>query len=89
MLKHTVQPIFSELLEGKQAKKKKSKEKPILSKLETSKILFSKISLELQSSITEMLDYDGPYLLHVRVEKEENIFPMVPSGSSVSDIRLE
>lgn len=44
---------------------------------------------DLQASIKEMLDYDGPYLLHVRVEKEENIFPMVPSGSSVSDIRLE
>ena len=44
---------------------------------------------ELQASIAEMLAYEGPYLLHVKVEKEENIFPMIPSGSSISDIRLE
>ena len=36
-----------------------------------------------------MLKYDGPYLLEVVIEKEENVFPMVPSGSSVADIRLE
>ena len=44
---------------------------------------------ELDAAIQEMLDFDGPYLLHVKVEKEENIFPMIPSGSSVSEIRLE
>ena len=43
----------------------------------------------LNSSIQEMLLHDGPYLLEVCVEKEENVFPMIPSGSSVSDIRLE
>ncbi len=46
-------------------------------------------STELGSAIQEMLDYDGPYLLHVRVEKEGNIFPMIPTGCSVSEIRLE
>lgn len=44
---------------------------------------------ELDDAIQEMLDHEGPYLLHVRVEKEENIFPMIPSGCSVSEIRLE
>ena len=44
---------------------------------------------ELKKSIKEMLKHKGPYLLHVLVEKEENVFPMVPSGASVSDIRLE
>ena len=44
---------------------------------------------ELNDAIAEMLAHDGPYLLHVRVEKEENIFPMISSGSGVSDIRLE
>jgi len=44
---------------------------------------------DLESAVAEMLNYEGPYLLHVKVEKEENIFPMVPSGASVSDIRLE
>jgi acetolactate synthase-1/2/3 large subunit len=44
---------------------------------------------ELEKGIQTMLDHDGPYLLEVVVEKEDNVFPMVPSGSSVSDIMLE
>lgn len=44
---------------------------------------------ELPSALQEMLDYDGPYLLHIMVEKEENIFPMVPSGAGVAEIILE
>jgi acetolactate synthase-1/2/3 large subunit len=36
-----------------------------------------------------MLNHKGPYLLEVKVEKEDNVFPMVTAGSSVSDIRLE
>jgi acetolactate synthase I/II/III large subunit len=44
---------------------------------------------EVDDAIAEMLAHDGPYLLHVMVEKEENVFPMVPSGSSVSDIVLD
>ncbi|MEM6319062.1 MAG: biosynthetic-type acetolactate synthase large subunit [Bacteroidota bacterium] len=44
---------------------------------------------ELEAAIAEMLAHDGPYLLHVRVQKEENVFPMVPSGASIADIRLE
>ncbi len=43
----------------------------------------------LDEAIADMVKNDGPYLLEVRVEKEGNVFPMVPSGSSVSDIRLE
>jgi acetolactate synthase-1/2/3 large subunit len=41
---------------------------------------------ELEKAIDEMLEYDGPFLLEVPIEKEENVFPMVPSGASVSDI---
>ena len=37
----------------------------------------------------EFINFDGPYLLNVIVEKEGNVFPMVPSGESVSNIRLE
>jgi acetolactate synthase-1/2/3 large subunit len=44
---------------------------------------------EVEGAIAEMLAHDGPYLLHVMVEKEENVFPMVPSGASVSEIVLE
>jgi len=44
---------------------------------------------ELDASIEEMFSHKGPYLLEVTVEKEDNVFPMVPAGASVSDIRLE
>lgn len=44
---------------------------------------------ELDGTIDKWLSSKGPHLLEVVVEKEENVFPMVPSGASVSDIRLE
>ncbi|MCL4138609.1 UNVERIFIED_CONTAM: hypothetical protein GTU68_007550 [Idotea baltica] len=43
----------------------------------------------LDAQMQDWLDHDGPSLLEVVVEKEENVFPMMPTGSSVSDIRLE
>lgn len=43
---------------------------------------------DISASVDRMLDFDGPYLLEVVVEKELNVFPMVPAGASVSDIRL-
>ena len=42
----------------------------------------------LGSAIDEMIASDKPYFLEVCVEKEANVFPMIPSGASVSDIRL-
>ncbi len=42
----------------------------------------------LSDALDTMLAHDGPYLLEVVVEKEENVFPMVPAGASVSQIRL-
>ena len=44
---------------------------------------------ELESAIKTMLKHDGPYLLEVVVEKEGNVFPMIPAGASVTDCRLE
>ncbi|AHW60789.1 acetolactate synthase, large subunit [Draconibacterium orientale] len=44
---------------------------------------------DLDASIKKMLDHDGPYLLEVKIEKEDNVFPMVPTGASVSDVILE
>ncbi len=44
---------------------------------------------DLESGIQKMIDHDGPYLLEVTIEKEDNVFPMVPTGASVSDIMLE
>jgi len=44
---------------------------------------------ELEAGFRTMLDTKGPYLLEVVCEKEQNVFPMVPAGASVTDIRLE
>jgi acetolactate synthase I/II/III large subunit len=43
----------------------------------------------LASAVQEMIQSKDSYFLEVCVEKENNVFPMVPSGASVSDIRLE
>jgi acetolactate synthase-1/2/3 large subunit len=44
---------------------------------------------QLENAVQEMLDHQGPYVLEVVVEKEDNVFPMVPTGASISDIILE
>ena len=44
---------------------------------------------DLQSTIEEMIASKNPYFLEVKVEKEDNVFPMIPSGASVSDVRLK
>jgi acetolactate synthase I/II/III large subunit len=46
-------------------------------------------SSELKKAVKDMLAYEGPYLLHIMVEKEENVFPMVPAGASCAEIVLE
>lgn len=43
---------------------------------------------ELEGEMKRMFACDGPYLLEVHIEKEDNIFPMVPQGKSVSQIIL-
>jgi acetolactate synthase-1/2/3 large subunit len=44
---------------------------------------------ELKDAVAEMLSAPGPFLLHVRVVQEENVFPMVPAGCGVDEIILE
>jgi acetolactate synthase-1/2/3 large subunit len=44
---------------------------------------------ELSAALGEMLVSDLPYFLEVRVEKEENVFPMIPTGAAVCDMVLE
>lgn len=44
---------------------------------------------ELDKAISKMLEHNGPYVLEIKVEQEENVFPMVPPGASVSDVILE
>ncbi len=43
---------------------------------------------ELAEAVKEMIASKESYFLEVCVEKEDNVFPMIPSGASVSDIRL-
>ncbi len=44
---------------------------------------------DLKDAVAKMINTDGPYFLEVCVEKEDNVFPMIPTGASVSDVRLE
>ena len=44
---------------------------------------------QMTAAVAEMMKSDKPYLLEVCVEKENNVFPMIPSGASVSVIILE
>ena len=44
---------------------------------------------DLDKAVKEMIDSKEPFFLEICVEKEDNVFPMIPSGASVSDIRLE
>ncbi|MGB2097573.1 MAG: acetolactate synthase 3 large subunit, partial [Candidatus Puniceispirillales bacterium] len=42
----------------------------------------------LDDVITEMLETPGPVLVDVRVAKEENCFPMIPSGAAHNEMLL-
>jgi acetolactate synthase-1/2/3 large subunit len=44
---------------------------------------------DLRAALKTMLDHKGSYLLEVHVGKENNVFPMVPQGCSVAEIRLK
>jgi acetolactate synthase-1/2/3 large subunit len=44
---------------------------------------------DLRDALNEMLNHKGAYLLEITVGKENNVFPMVPQGCSVSEIRLK
>ena len=43
---------------------------------------------DLDGVIDEMIAYDGPVLADIRVAKEENCFPMIPSGAAHNEILL-
>jgi len=44
---------------------------------------------DLDKALDDMLAKEGPCVLEIEVRQEGNVFPMVPAGASVSDIRLE
>jgi len=43
----------------------------------------------LRAALETMINHEGSYLLEVMVGRENNVFPMVPQGMSVSEIRLK
>ena len=44
---------------------------------------------DLSKALTEMLESKEAYLLEVVVEKQHNVFPMIPPGASACEVRLE
>ncbi|MBS1916787.1 MAG: biosynthetic-type acetolactate synthase large subunit [Bacteroidetes bacterium] len=44
---------------------------------------------DLKAAVKKMIEHKGSYLLEVKVGKENNVFPMVPQGCSVAEIRLK
>jgi len=54
--------------------------------IETRKVTERK---DLNDAVSKMLTHEGAFFLEVRVAKENNVFPMVPTGASVSEIRLK
>ncbi len=42
----------------------------------------------IKEALSKMLSHQGSYLLEIVVEKEDNVFPMIPTGASVSEVRL-
>ena len=44
---------------------------------------------ELSAAIKEMINTDGPFLLHCAVLEEDNVLPMTPPGANVDEMLLE
>jgi acetolactate synthase-1/2/3 large subunit len=44
---------------------------------------------DLASAITEMIEYDGPFVLDVEVPYQEQVLPMIPSNGTVDDMIIE
>ena len=44
---------------------------------------------DLKTGLEKMIQSPKAFLLEIMVEKEENVFPMVPAGAPISHIRLE
>ncbi len=44
---------------------------------------------DLKETIQKMIASKDAYFLEVKVEQEDNVFPMIPSGASVSEVRLQ
>jgi acetolactate synthase-1/2/3 large subunit len=43
-------------------------------------------SSDVEGALRRALDHKGPYILDIRIEREENVFPMVPAGAAISEM---
>ncbi|MDD1651846.1 MAG: biosynthetic-type acetolactate synthase large subunit, partial [Methanomicrobiales archaeon] len=43
-------------------------------------------SEEVPSALRTMIETEGPFILDVRIEREENVFPMVPAGAAINEM---
>jgi acetolactate synthase-1/2/3 large subunit len=41
---------------------------------------------EVTAAINEMLDHDGPYLLQVKIDAKDNVWPLVPPNSANNEM---
>jgi len=41
---------------------------------------------EVLPALTAALDCDGPFVMDFRIEREENVFPMVPAGAAINEM---
>jgi len=41
---------------------------------------------QVRPAIEEAIAYDGPVIIDFRIEQEENVYPMVPAGGSISEM---
>ena len=44
---------------------------------------------DVRPAIREANSHDGPFLIDFKIKKEENVFPMIPSGQSVNELLEE
>ncbi|MGC9101716.1 biosynthetic-type acetolactate synthase large subunit [Desulfurella multipotens] len=43
---------------------------------------------DVEHALTELINYNGPYVLDIKIEREENVYPMVPGGAPLSEMIL-
>lgn len=41
---------------------------------------------EVRPALEAARDHDGPFVVDIRVEREENVFPMVPAGAAINEM---
>ena len=43
-------------------------------------------SEDVMPALKAAIDCDGPFVMDFRVEREENVFPMVPAGAAINEM---